>query len=176
MQGRNQFQGGVPSNMNFPTDTYVSAHGQAYRDVGNAYARAAEIESQAKQKMVDSIMQGALQGLGAYQKGVAAEKDFAAGRAAVESPTFQKMLGLDAKSGASYGQFLDQLKSDQGVEAANRFMQTSTPGLMKFGQMQQQYNFDLGLQNARNAGALGVANVRSGTDTGRKPLTPVTFD
>lgn len=154
MQGRSQFQGQAPSNMDFPTEAYVSAHGQAYRDVGQAYAKAAEIESQAKQKMVGDLAQGALSGFGAYKKGVQAEKDFSAGRAMLDSPYFQKIFGMNSGDAADFGSYLDQIKKDQGVETANKVMDSSLGNVIKYAQAQQDYSHQIGLIGARTASGI----------------------
>jgi hypothetical protein len=148
--------------MNFPTETYVGAHSQAYRDVGQAYVNAAQTEAQAKTKMVSDLVQGALTGIGAYKQGVTAKKDFAAGRAAVESPVFQKMFGLDEKSGAQFGQLLDTMEKNQGIDAANRFMQGSLPTMLKYGLGQQDFMNQMELQRLKNQGAVDVAGMRPG--------------
>jgi hypothetical protein len=96
------------------------------------------MEAQAKTKMVSDIMQGALTGLGAYKQGVAAEKNFQTTRAAVEDPNFQKMYGLDSKSGAKFGTFLDTMYKNQGVEATNNFTKSFMPSLFDYSKMTQQ--------------------------------------
>lgn len=139
MQGRAMYQGQPTSNMIFPTEAYVGAHAQAYKDVGQAYAKAAEIESQARQKMAGDIAQGALGGFSEYKKGVQAEKDFTAGRAMVDSPFFQKILGMDSGDAADYGSYLDKIKKDQGVDTANKIMGSSLGSIMKYAQGVQDF-------------------------------------
>lgn len=163
MQGRNQFQGQATSNMDFPTEAYVSAHGQAYRDVGQAYAKAAQIESEAKQKMAGDLAQGALGGFGAYQKGIQAEKNFTAGRAMLKSPFFQKILGINPGEAADYGSYLDKIKKDQGVDAANSIMGSSLGSIMKYAQGIQDFERQKQLIDLRTQGAMDVAGLRAST-------------
>lgn len=151
MQGRAMYQGQPTSNMIFPTEAYVGAHAQAYRDVGQAYAKAAQIESEAKQKMVGDIAQGALGGFSEYKKGVQAEKDFTAGRAMLDSPYFKKILGMSSEDAADYGSFLDKIKKEQGVDAANKAMASSLGSIIKYAQSQQGYSQQTGLIGARLA-------------------------
>lgn len=168
MQGRNQFQGAVPSNMDFPTETYVSAHGQAYRDLGQAAVSAAQMEAQAKAKMYGDLAKGALGGFGAYQKSVTANKNFEAGRAMVDSPLFQKLSGLDPQDASDFGKYLDTIKGKQGVDAANDVMGSYMGNLFKYHQISQQYQHEMDLGKLRYNAAIDAANVRhpvKGTST-----------
>lgn len=166
MQGRSQFEGRAPSNMDFPVEAYVAAHGQAYHDVGQAYAKAAQIESEAKQKMVGDLAQGALSGFGAYKEGLKAEKNFAAGRAALDSDYFKKMLNLSDADASAFGSYLDQVKNDQGVEVANKMMDNQLSGIMQYAKMAKQHTYDIELQQERNKGTLGAAGIRAGGSGG----------
>lgn len=176
MQGRNQFQGAVPSNMDFPTETYVSAHGQAYRDLGQAAVSAAQMEAQAKSKMYGDLAQGALSGFSAYKQGLAAEKNFGAGRAMLDSPYFQKILGMSSEDAADYGSFLDKIKKEQGVDAANKAMDSSLGNIIKYAQSQQGYSQQTGLIGARLAAENQAAAVSQylklfGTPSATPPTT-----
>lgn len=172
MQGRAMYQGQPTSNMIFPTEAYVGAHAQAYKDVGQAYARSAEIESQARQKMAGDIAQGALGGFSEYKKGVQAEKDFTAGRAMVDSPFFQKILGMDSSDAADYGSYLDKIKKDQGVDTANKIMGSSFGSIMKYAQGVQAFEREKELQGLKTGGAIDVVRAQKEGAKGSEESTP----
>lgn len=161
MQGRNQFQGGVPSNMNFPTDTYVNAHSQAYRDIGQAYVNAAQTEAQAQSKMVSDLAQGALGGFSAYQQGAAAKKDFAANMKMLDSPSYQKAFGLSKESAAELKSNFMGIQGDAGYGAANKAFSQLTDPLMKYAEMGRRYSQEQGLIGARSNAAIQEAAART---------------
>jgi hypothetical protein len=145
MQGRNQFQGGVPSNMNFPTDTYANAHSQAYRDVGQAYVNAAQMEAQAKTKMVSDLAQGAIGGLSAYKQGADAKKDFSANMAMLKSPSYRNVLGLSEKQATDLQSEFSKIQGDSGYGAANKAFSQLTDPLMKYAEVGRRYSQEQGL-------------------------------
>jgi hypothetical protein len=159
MQGRNQFQGGVPSNMNFPTDTYVNAHSQAYRDVGQAYVNAAQTEAQAKAKMVSDLAQGALGGFSAYQQGAAAKKDFSANMAMLKSPSYQKVLGLSPEEATSLQTDFAKIQADNGYGAANKQADTLFKSLFDYNRIGQQIQGQKDVAGIQAEGAFRRANL-----------------
>jgi hypothetical protein len=135
--------------MNFPTETYVGAHSQAYRDVGQAYVNAAQMEAQARQKMVSDIAQGALGGLGAYKQGVDSKKDFSANMAMLKSPSYQKVLGLSPEEATSLQTNFAKIQGDSGYGAANKAFSQLTDPLVKYAEMGRRYSQEQGLIGTR---------------------------
>ena len=176
MQGRNPYQGQAVSNMDFPTEAYVQAHGQAYGRLGDAYAQAAAMEAQGKQQMVEGLGKGLMGAFGEFKANREAEKNFSAGKSMLESPYFQKILGMSSEDAADYGSFLDKIKKEQGVDAANKAMDSSLGSIIKYAQSQQGYSQQTGLIGARlaaenQAAALSQYLKLFGTPSATPPAT-----
>jgi hypothetical protein len=164
MQGRNQFQGGVPSNMNFPTEAYVGAHAQAYRDVGQAYANAAQMEAQAQSKMVSDLAQGAVGAFSAYKQGADAKKDFSANMAMLKSPSYQKVLGLSPEEATSLQTDFAKIQGDSGYGAANKQADMLFKSLFDYNRIGQQIQGHRDVANIQANAAFERAKLRDKDD------------
>lgn len=150
--------------MDFPMEAYVQAHGQAYGKLGDAYTQAAALEAQGMQQLASGLGKGITGAFGEFKANREAEKNFSAGRSMLESPYFQKMLGIKPDEAMDFGSYLDIVKSQQGAKTANSLMENALGNIIKYSQQQRMFENELEVQRLRNAGALGVAGVKS---TGR---------
>lgn len=146
--------------MDFPTEAYVQAHGQAYGRLGDAYAQAAALEAQGMQQLASGLGQGITGAFGQFKANREAEKNFSAGRSMLESPYFQKMLGMKPEEAGDFGSYLDLIKKEQGVGTANRMMESSLNNIIKSAQQQRTFEQDLALQRLRTSGAISVAEAQ----------------
>lgn len=146
--------------MDFPTEAYAQAHGQAYGRLGDAYAQAAALEAQGMQQLASGLSQGITGAFGQFKANREAEKNFSAGRSMLESPYFQKMLGMKPEEAGDFGSYLDLIKKEQGVGTANRMMESSLNNIMKSAQQQRAFEQDLALQRLRTSGAISVAEAQ----------------
>lgn len=147
--------------MDFPMEAYTQAHGQAYGKLGDAYAQAAVMEAQGKQQMAEGLSKGLMGAFGEFKANREAEKNFSAGRSMLESPYFQKMLGMKPDEAADFGSYLDIVKSQQGAKTANSLMENALGNIIKYSQQQRMFENELEVQRLRNAGALDVAGTRA---------------
>lgn len=146
--------------MDFPTAAYVQAHGQAYGRLGDAYAQAAAMEAQGKQQMVEGLSKGLMGAFGEFKANREAEKNFSAGKSMLDSPYFQKMLGMQPDEASDFGSYLDTIKKEQGTMTANRMMESTLGNIMKYAQQQRSFEQDLALQRLRTSGAISVAEAQ----------------
>lgn len=148
--------------MDFPTAAYVQAHGQAYGRLGDAYAQAAAMEAQGKQQMAEGLSKGLMGAFGEFKANREAEKNFSAGKSMLESPYFQKMLGMKPDEASDFGSYLDTIKKEQGTMTANRMMESTLGNIMKYAHEQRAFQQEMALQQARTGGAIKVAEIQKG--------------
>ena len=164
MQPRNPFMGQPPSNMQFPTESYI-----------RGAANAAAIQAEGQMQMAKGISEGLTKAAGAYMQYQGAKSDFSANMAMLKSPSYRKMLGLDENSAKALEADFNKLQGDSGYAAANKAFSGLTDPLFRYAMMGRELENKMAIARMQNQTALDVANTRSQGQTEFPDTEPSPF-